>query len=150
MALPYRKLINSYIVGIAEQVSNTEIAKISRLWDRFHKEGISDKIPFKVSGGIYCVYYNYESDHNGKFKMLIGHEVKMPMDVYSGLEAVQIPDYKYSMYHSIGRQPEALITTWNDIWGDVNLDRAFAVDFDFYPADNPQHVITFVSVKKPQ
>jgi predicted transcriptional regulator YdeE len=150
MSIFYRKLINSYIVGISEEVSNDEMDKISDVWDRFYKENISKKIPFKVKGGVYCVYYKYESDSGGKYRMLIGHEVTRPLEVYAGFDFVQIPDVHYKVYHSIGKQPDTLMLTWKDIWADQNLNRAYAVDFDFYPADNLQHVITFVSVKKAQ
>lgn len=150
MSFFYRKLINTYIVGISEEVSNTELDKISDLWARFHKENISKKIPYRITGGIYCAYYKYESDHTGKYRMLIGHEVKQPLELYAGLDYIQVPDLKYGVYHSIGNQPKTLMQTWKDIWNDKNIDRAYALDFDFYPADNTEHVITFVSMNKAQ
>ncbi|HFU75179.1 MAG TPA: AraC family transcriptional regulator, partial [Arcobacter sp.] len=50
---------------------NPQTAKIGSIWQKFDE---TVDVDYKGGERVYGVYYNYESDANGKFDVLAGYE----------------------------------------------------------------------------
>ena len=111
------------------------------------EKGIIDKISNKLSKDIYCIYYEYESDFNAPYSVMLGCRVESLINIPTGLVGLKIPRTKYLRFDSYGELPDCLIKTWSEIWNS-EIDRRYSFDFDVYPeypTDSAQ-VQTFVSV----
>ena len=62
------------IVGISIRTNNQEAANdLGKLWSKFIDDNTTKKIANKISGDIYSIYTDYESDHNGHYTNIIGY-----------------------------------------------------------------------------
>src|SRR4026209_437221 len=80
------------VVGIDITTSNAAErdpakARIPALWGRFYGEGILSKIPGKKSPVLPVgVYTDYESDHDGQYRLLAGavvEDIEFPADGFT-------------------------------------------------------------------
>lgn len=101
------------------------------LWYKFKSENYYGKIPNKIDGKLYAVYYDYESDEKGEFSYFIGAEVSSLDDIPSGLTSLTIPEQKYELFTAKGKIPECIGIEWSKIWS-ANIKRTFNVDFEVY------------------
>lgn len=141
---------NFKIIGISIQTTNESMADIESLWGRFWGENIADKIPNKASAEIYAVYTDYESDHTGKYTLLIGLPVTTLDNIPDGFVGQEIAIGKYQKYTSKGKMPEAIIKTWTEIWQDSTLKRAYRADVTvhgekYFQGDSAE-VETYISI----
>ena len=141
------------IVGIAVRTTNQHGQSqkdIGELWGRYFKEHIGSRISQKISGDLYCVYMEYETDHTGYYSAVLGHRVIMGSATPDGMVYKVIPESDFLVFNSAGKQPEAIAKTWTHIW-QTNYNRRFAADFDLYGPDVQMQdmgtVKTYLSVK---
>lgn len=138
------------VMGISIRTTNQNGQSgkdIGQLFGEFWAKGIIDKISNKLSKDIYCIYYEYESDFNAPYSVMLGCRVESLINIPTGLVGLKIPRTKYLRFDSYGELPDCLIKTWSEIWNS-EIDRRYSFDFDVYPeypTDSAQ-VQTFVSV----
>jgi predicted transcriptional regulator YdeE len=141
-----------HVIGIfvrTTNASNKALKDIGDLFGSFFSQHILEQIPNKISGDIYCVYTDYESDFNGPYTAIVGCKVSTLHDIPPGLTGKTIPDSKYEVYKSTGKLSISLAKTWEGIWN-TDLDRRYSADFDIYgeKASDFEHgeVDTYVAV----
>ena len=73
------KLEAFQVIGIKTRTTNADemrgAGKISELWNTFHSKQMFIKIPGKLDKNILAVYFDYESDVNGAYSLLVGVKV---------------------------------------------------------------------------
>lgn len=110
-------------------ISGTDIYN---LWQKWFQEGISDQIPGKMSEEVYNLYCDYESDHSGRYRVVLGHPVKSIDRIPEGLFGKKFPRSKYAIYHRLGKLPYVVFETWNHIYREKEYQRRYVADFDIY------------------
>ncbi len=119
------------------------------LWDRFMNHTLR-QIADRVSGGIYCVYTDYETDHTGYYTAVIGCKVDSLVNIPDGLTGITIPAEKYNVYTLGGKCPANVYAAWGEIW-ESDVDRKYTTDFDLYKLNianfEDTEVKIFVAVK---
>ena len=138
------------VIGIQVRTSNakevTGGGAIPKQWERFFKEGISDKIPHKVDSTVYAVYTNYASDYNGEYDFIIAMKVSRVSDIPPGMVAKKVPKGRYAIVTSAkGPVAQVVPQAWQRVY---SLDdnkllggaRAYKADFELYDqrSQNPQ------------
>ncbi|MCB9983740.1 MAG: effector binding domain-containing protein [Rhodospirillales bacterium] len=115
---------------------------INALWERFFTESIGQKIPGKTDDAIYAVYSDYQGDHEAPYRLTIGYRIAKnntppPTGGREGvggqttLHHVTVKPGQYALMSAAGKQPTALIETWEAIWSS-DLSRAYQTDFEVY------------------
>lgn len=109
-------------------------AKIGPMWQRFYSEGLYEAIPGKQPGSpVYGVYSGYESDARGLFDVTAGVATGAPT---SDFESVLIEPGQYLVFEARGPMPQAIISTWQEIWAYFERPdapaRAYRTDFEAY------------------
>lgn len=144
-----------YLIGISIRTTNEngQSAKdIETVWGKFWGEEIQKQIPNKVNEDIYAVYTNYETDFTGPYTVIIGVPVRSLEKIPDGFVGIPIEKAVYQKFVSKGKMPEAMFTTWLEIWQNKSLNRAYKVDFTIhgkkYYDGNQAEVETFISVKE--
>jgi predicted transcriptional regulator YdeE len=141
------------IVGIKCRTSNAPDAAahdIPKLWEKFYKDNVIEKIPNKANGEIFALYCDYEGDHTQPYTVVIGCVTSKADKVPEGMIAKEIPSSSYALFRAIGEHPKALIKTWEKIW-DTDLERTYSGDFEVYGekfSESPQEVEVYVAIKK--
>ncbi len=145
------------IIGISVRTTNENnesTQAIGALWGRLYQEGISHKIPNKLSEEIYAVYSDYKKDHTGKYTTTIGFKVNSLDDIPEGLSGVKIEGGDYTPFLAKGTMPLAVVETRQEIWGsDKELNRKYITDFEVYGKKATQgdqsEAPIFIGIKKP-
>ena len=120
-----------------ETEMNTTQGKIADLWQTFDA---SVPVNYKDGERVYGIYYDYESDHTGKFTVLAGFDGQsFPSN--PPLEKIIIPKAKYLVFHHKGEMPQIAIDAWTEVWQYFTNDaaeyqRLYSVDFEYYPNGN--------------
>jgi predicted transcriptional regulator YdeE len=126
-----------HIVGISVRTTNQnfQAAKdIPALWGKFMGEEISQKIPDKADQNVYCIYTEYEGDHNLPYTTFLGHRVENLDTVPEGLKTMTFNKEKYKSFVAKGDlQNGAVVNKWMEIW-ETDLDRTYIADFEVYGA----------------
>jgi predicted transcriptional regulator YdeE len=105
-------------------------------------------INYPSGARAYSVYFNYESDVNGNFDVLMGSNEVASSKV--ALDTVTIHQGTYLKFTSEGNFPEAVIKAWQSIWTYFNSPdcehvRAYTTDFEHY--ENANKVSVYVAIK---
>ncbi len=130
------------IQGLSTRTDNaTEMdantGKIAALWQKFDA---AVPVDYKNGERVFGVYYDYESDHTGKFTVLAGFDgASLPQNV--NLEKITIPEGKYLVFIHKGEMPQIAIDAWTQVWnyfsnGKAEYQRLYTTDFEFYPNGN--------------
>ena len=121
---------------------------IYNLWQRWFQENIPDRIPGKLSDDVYNLYCDYESDANGRYRVIVGNRVKSIERIPEGLSGLRIPKSKFAVYRVEGRLPYVVLETWNEIYREKGYSRKFMADFDVYDmnAYDPQNARIEINV----
>ena len=148
-----KKLEEFHVIGISVRTTNQDGKSqkdIGDLFGIFFRDNLIEKIPNKESNDVYCIYTKYESDFKAPYTAIIGCRVTSLETVPTGLIRITIPALKYLVFKSIGKLPESVGMTWNQIWQSA-INRKYIADFDVYgqKAQNPNdaEVDTYVSIK---
>ncbi len=144
---------NTILVGIECRTQNTPDKApidIAALWDKFLKEDIFSQIPSKVSDEVYALYTDYEGDHTKPYSIIIGCMVSSVDNLPEHLVAKKIPGGNFAKFKAVGKHPEALITTWQNIWSDETLSRRYSGDLEVYGQkfqNDPQEVDVLIAIE---
>ena len=124
------------IVGIEIKTSNLNgrgIQDIGKLWAEFFAKNISSQIENKISDEIYAIYTDYESDYTGEYTCIIGMKVNAIDNIPKRLIGRKFAGGNYQKFIAKGQLPNAVASTWNEIWSkDNELDRKYSADFEVY------------------
>lgn len=153
--MEHQRIQKFQVVGISIRTTNENgqaAQDIEALWTKFWTEEIQKQIPNKVSDDIYAVYTDYETDHTGAYTTIIGLPVSSLDNVPEGFVGITIENATYQKFVSKGKMPEAVVSTWMDIWADKKMNRAYAFDFtvhgEKYYHGEQAEVETYISIKE--
>jgi predicted transcriptional regulator YdeE len=123
------------IVGISVRTSNNngEAARdIPALWGRFMSEYLSSTIKNKIDDTIFCVYTDYEKNHQAPYTAILGCAVSNAESLPDNMMAVEIQPGNYQKFTAKGNLNEgAVFNEWVKIWNS-DLDRAYTTDYEVY------------------
>ncbi len=124
------------IVGLPRRTRNQNgkaMHDIPLIWDRFYKEDVPNRIPYRKNNEILGAYVDYEKDFEHPYTFIAGCEVSKVEKVPEGLMMKQLPPALYAVFKTEGSFPESLIQTWEMIWS-LPLKRTYTGDFERYGA----------------
>lgn len=138
------------LMGISVRTNNKAEEDISKglifgCVMRYYHEGFAEKIPNRTKPGVtYCVYTDYESDYTGDYTYFIGEEVDSFKTIPEDLEAIVIPEQKYTKFTAgPGGMPEVLRGAWKEIWDmseeELGGKRGYKADFEVYDERAADH-----------
>jgi predicted transcriptional regulator YdeE len=124
------------LVGVAlpEKTTNESgkaMADIGSLWQEWTQEHVAARIADKTSEDVYAVYHGYEGDYTKPYAYFIGCRVTIASNLPEGLSTLAIPSGTYTRVVAKGKLPDALVTTWQNIWTS-DIKRSYAIDFELY------------------
>lgn len=132
------------VAGIEARTNNlkemTGFGSIRKLWDRFLKEGLHEKIQGKVEPDkVLAFYMEYESDMSGDYTYFIGTKVDADQAQPEGVITKNIPESTYSVIPTEeGKLEKVVVRTWMSIWAksdkEIGGKRAYSADFEIYDA----------------
>lgn len=145
-----QQLTEKKLVGIIVRTNNrTEInpleGKIFPCIQKYFHQNIAQTIPQRSYPGVtYCVYTEYESDHNGEYTYFIGEEVSRYTNVPSNLKELIIPAQNYVKFtNGPGAMPEVVREPWFKIWQmtpkELGGKRNYIADFEIYDERASDH-----------
>ncbi|MFK8008743.1 MAG: GyrI-like domain-containing protein [Saprospiraceae bacterium] len=142
-----------HIIGIDIRTSNQEGKAgqdIPSLWNRFLSQNLMGKIPNKIGSEIFCIYTEYEGDHNLPYTCLLGCKVDNLDNVPEGMRGMTFTTQKLEKFTAKGNlQQGAVWKKWLEIW-EAELDRTYTFDIEVYSekAQNPEdaEVDIYISV----
>lgn len=144
------KLIGLKLQGKTKNENGQSGQDCGKLWQRFEIEKVAEKIPNKVSDAVYAVYYDYESDENGRFSYFVGCKVGENTEKPGDLDEVIIPEQNYYKETAKGQMTDCISDAWTRIWNS-NLNRKFGFDFEVYDERslnwNNAEIDIFLSIK---
>ena len=120
------------VIGIDARTSNSGTA-IGELWGRFLSEDLSQKIPNRSDAETsVTVYTEYESDHTGEYRAIVGCPVTTLDEIPDGMVGYEVPDGSFACYRSEGIPPQSTVRIWQEIWKEEGYERAYIADVDIY------------------
>lgn len=132
-----------HIIGIDVRTSN-ENGKagqdIPNLWQKFMAENIAAKVSNKMSEEIFCIYTEYEGDHNKPYTTLLGCKVSNLDNVPEGMRGMTFKGGKQEQFQAKGNLMQGAVwQKWVEIW-ETDLDRTYTFDYEVYgeKAQNPE------------
>lgn len=131
------------LIGLKAYTSNQgefdpETAKIGSVIQEYCQKYLNQNSNIINNSKLYSVYFEYESNHKGKYSYLIGQEVKEFSNLPEELTAYIIPAQTYKIFETnTGIMPHVVIDAWKEIWSmEDNLtiggDRSYIADFEAY------------------
>jgi predicted transcriptional regulator YdeE len=133
------------VAGIAVDTTNAAemtavTAAIPGLWGRFVQEHWSERLGrVGAVGPTLAAYCEYQSDVNGRYRLLVGREIPREAPLPDGSVSVEIPSGRYVVFQFRGAPAEIALQSWQEVWtffeGSRACQRAYTVDFETYPAD---------------
>lgn len=134
------------VMGIQVRTLNTNefdpaTAKIPALWQKFFVRFLpaTDSDQKNIAPEIYGVYFDYESDHQGNYSLLAGIKTLDTTLPTAESVTISVQGGTYLVFEAQGAMPEALISTWEQIWTyfdapNCPFQRAYTTDFEQYLA----------------
>lgn len=132
---------------VSEDVGDSHAPKLGILWARFY----ADYLPcLPDNPSIYGVYYEYESDEQGDYRVLAGSANSAKHNKNIIKETVCVPAGRYLKFSASGAMPDAVIRAWEQVWAyfhDTNCphERLFSVDVEQYVSLSEVHL--YIGVK---
>jgi predicted transcriptional regulator YdeE len=123
-----------YVAGLAVRTINKggqAAQDIGALWQRFTEGNLAEKLEDKEGNELYCLYTDYESDHNDYYTAILGCKVSSIEYLPEGFTGKAIPASKYAVFTPVGKFPANIGETWQHIWKSPIL-RKYTADFDVY------------------
>jgi predicted transcriptional regulator YdeE len=125
------------VAGIQARTSNEREMSpeglIPGLWAQFMGEGLLAQIPHRADGNIIALYTDYESDHKGKYTVVLGAKVSSVGELPQGMVAKHVPASICAVFEASDGPPESVVPeTWRTIWSDTSIDRSYTADFELY------------------
>ena len=126
------------LLGLSTRTNNraemsADSAKIGSLWQAFFE---SSQLTAMLNSPMYGVYYDYESDMNGEFAVLVGKAIDAPVEA-NHLVSLELEAGKYLKFSGQGDMPQCVIDLWGQVWGyfsanDCPHQRRYQTDFEVY------------------
>lgn len=143
-----------HIIGIDVRTSNQNGQAgqdIPNLWQKFMSENIAGKISNKISEEVFCIYTEYEGDHNKPYTTLLGCKVDSLENIPESMRGMTFTTKNQKAFQAKGNLLQGAIwQKWAEIW-ETDLDRTYTFDYEVYgeKAQNPEdaEVVIFVAVK---
>jgi predicted transcriptional regulator YdeE len=123
-----------YVAGLAVRTINKggqAAQDIGALWQKLTGANLAEKLEDKEGNELYCVYTDYESDHNDYYTAILGCKVSSIEYLPEGFTGKAIPASKYAVFTPVGKFPANIGETWQHIWQSPIL-RKYTADFDVY------------------
>ena len=139
MAYTQIRLPEIKIIGIQVRTTNENmqcLQDMSALWARFFTENMIEKIPGIIDEHAFGVYTDYEKDATAPYSYTVGCHVDSLDKIPEGMVGITIPEQFYAQFSATPEAGSDLKTAVGKAWGQIwqtPLDRAYAVDFEFYP-----------------
>lgn len=136
--IPQIKLIGLKVYTSNQDEFNPDKAQIGRTIQEYCQKYLNQNSNIINNSKLYSVYFEYESNHKGKYSYLIGQEVEEFLDLPEELTAYIIPSQTYKIFETnTGIMPHVVIDAWKEIWSmEDNLtiggDRSYIADFEAY------------------
>ncbi len=140
------------LVGITTRTNNKQLFesdpatnKVAATVQKYFHGALSDKIPHRKNPGVtYCVYTEYETDHNGDFTYFIGEQVSTFDHLPEGFISLTIPAQTYAKFtNGPAPMPMVCIDMWQKIWKMDNSQlggtRGYRADFELYDERASDH-----------
>jgi len=129
-------------------------AKIGATIQKYFQTSVAEKIANRLNPHTtYCVYSEYDSDHNGDYTYFVGEEVAASSDIPQGMFELIIPSQHYIKFtNGPGVMPDVCISLWQKIWSMTAKDfggaRSYLADFEIYDfrAADPNNTVLDVYV----
>ncbi|TBR41384.1 AraC family transcriptional regulator [Marinomonas agarivorans] len=128
----------THIQGLSIRTNNAtemqpELGKIGGL---YHTFGLQVVVDYDAGANLYGVYYQYDSDHNGDFSVLVG-STPDKLTTTARLESVTLQAGEYLVFSGKGSMPQAVIDLWGAIWAyfsdnETEYKRTYTTDFERY------------------
>ena len=147
------------LVGIKCRTNNkseqdTNSAKIGSTIQRYFQSSIAEKITNSINPNTtYCVYAEYDSDHNGNYTYFVGEKVSAFSNTPEGIFELIIPAQVYIKFtNGPGAMPNVCISVWQKIWSMTSREfggaRSYLADFEIYDsrAVDPNNTVIDVYV----
>jgi len=131
MEKPAFRLIGLAFHGKTTNKNNQSEKDCGDLWQKFEQEKIAARIPGKLSETVYAVYFDYESDENGRFSYFIGCKADDKILLPEGLDELYIPAQHYEQVTAKGVMTGCITEAWQKVW-DTIKNRKFGYDFEVY------------------
>ena len=142
--------VEKKIVGIKTRTNNRlEInsleGKIFPIVKQYFHQNVAARIPNRTHPGTtFCIYTDYESDHQGDYSYFIGEEVDSFDDVPADLETLIVPAQKYIKFtNGPGSMPDVVRKPWQQIWqmapAELGGIRSYIADFEIYDERSRDH-----------
>lgn len=126
------------LLGLSTRTNNraemsADSAKIGSLWQAFFE---SSQLTAMLNSPMYGVYYDYESDMNGEFAVLVGKAIDAPVEA-NHFTSLELEAGKYLKFTGQGDMPQCVIDLWGQVWGyfsanDCLHQRRYQTDFEVY------------------
>jgi predicted transcriptional regulator YdeE len=121
-------------------------AAVPLLWRRFRQEALAGRIPNRAGTVTTCaVYTDYEGEHRGGYRCVVGAEVTGVDEVPAGMVAVAVPAGEYLAFAARGPMPDALVTAWervSEFFERAPVRRAWTADLEVhYPTGSAVDVL---------
>ncbi|HUC20534.1 MAG TPA: effector binding domain-containing protein [Candidatus Polarisedimenticolaceae bacterium] len=144
MSIDVVVLSETLVAGLAVRTKNDNEKDptsgwLMKTWERIGKKQYTDSIAAVLS--------DYESDSNGYYTEVIGHEIATPDDLKPGEVLAKVPSDTYAKFTVTGEMPGIVLEAWQKVWqaeADGSIQRSYATDLERYPS--PGTVELFVSV----
>ncbi len=121
---------------------NEKRAKLPKLWHQFYSSDLAS------SANIVGVYSDYESDANGLYTVTAGITGDFES---SSLDLVKIYPGDYLVFQGEGRDSEAIVAVWHQIWtyfaAKNPYQRNFVSDFEDYNGTND--IVIYIGIQSP-
>jgi predicted transcriptional regulator YdeE len=143
--LPEIKLIGLTIRTNNKAEANFATGQIFPTVQKYFQENVAAIIPHRKNPGTtFCVYTDYESDHQGEYTYLIGEEVTSFNDVPAGMHKHTIHPQTYTKFtNGPAPMPQAVKEPWFKIWAmpdeELGGKRAYHADFEIYDERAADH-----------
>lgn len=129
--------INGFkLIGISVETTNQDgkaMVDLMQLWQRFQSENLLEVIPNSLSGDIYSVYTDYESDYTGKYTCFLGLAVSSLENIPNGMVGREFNAQTVTTFMAQGELPMAVADKWREIWdADKELNRSYVYDYEVY------------------
>lgn len=140
------------IAGITVRTSNArerdpETAALPGLWARFIATAPAPEVG--PPSPIFSVYTDYETDLNGAYTVVLGHEADRSP---GGDRSLRLAAGRYAVFTSSGAMPDAVVHGWQQIWAYFARPdappRAYTTDFECYDPLQPSTVRIYVAIDR--
>jgi predicted transcriptional regulator YdeE len=141
------------VVGIILRTTNKaaiQEATIQQLWQKFFIDQVISKVDNKIDKNIIVLYYDFETDKDGEYTVLIGVKVASLENIPSELIGKYVAPEKRMIFTSpLGPIQNIVFDTWKIIWAQEDqkeLHRTYGIDYELYDARSHNPVAAQIEV----